>query len=313
MRCVDLFAGAGGMTEGAVQAGVIPVWAGNHWPFACQTNSLSHPGVPVVCQDLRLADWRMLPEYELLLAAPCCQGHSRASQPNRRRKHSQDRATAWAVIDCAEVTSPLAILVENVPQFRDWPLYARWRGCLEDLGYELEEHVLCATDYGVPQRRHRLFVTGTLTRFGSLGYQRPQAAREPAIGPCIDWESPMPWLDVSAATRGIQARIARGRRNYGSRFLTQHVTNHPGVPLDEPIRTVTTKCQWNLVDGKRYRPLTVREHARAMGFPDSFQFPAGANKADSVRALGNAVCPPVAADLVGALVEHLQLDAAVAA
>ena len=74
------------------------------------------------------------------------------------------------------------------------------------------------------------------------------------------------------------------------------------MPLGEPIRTITTKDQWTLVDGDQYRPLTIREHARAMGFPDSYELPQ-ASRSDVIKGLGNAVCPPVARDIVGAVLE----------
>jgi len=311
MRTADLFAGAGGFTAGAALAGATPVYAANHLPFAVATHSLNHPGEHV-CQDLRQADWAALPEYDVLLASPACQGHSNASQPNRRRRHSQDRATAWAVIDCAEVTAPYAILIENVPQFADWKLYPRWRACLEDLGYHVETRVLDAANFGVPQRRRRLFIAATLDRFGPLSYAPPTGVEQP-FGPCIDWDADARWLRVADATDGIQARIAKGRRNHGAVFLSQHVTGHPGVSLDQSIRTVTTKAQWNVVRGSVYRPLTVLEHARAMGFADDYRWPLGASKTDCIKGLGNAVCPPVAASLVGALAHHLQLTLAAAA
>jgi site-specific DNA-cytosine methylase len=102
----------------------------------------------------------------------------------------------------------------------------------------------------------------------------------------------------AAAAPGAQNRIAAGRSRHGNRFLTQHVTAHPGVPLDEPIRTITTKDQWAVVDGDRYRPLTIREMARGMGFPDSYRWPEGCRRTDKVKGLGNAVCPPVAKALI---------------
>lgn len=78
-----------------------------------------------------------------------------------------------------------------------------------------------------------------------------------------------------------------------------------GVGLHEPIRTITTKDQWAVVDGDRYRPLTVRETARAMGFRDSYSWPSSATRKDAIRGLGNAVCPPVARAAVAAVMEAI--------
>lgn len=76
---------------------------------------------------------------------------------------------------------------------------------------------------------------------------------------------------MSEAGPKAQARIARSRIRQGTdRFLTQHTRDHYGLALDQPIRTITTKDQWAIVDGDSYRPLTVRETARAMGFPEHY-------------------------------------------
>jgi len=299
MKAIDLFAGWGGFTLGAEQAGVDVQWAANHWPLAVEAHALNHPSAQHACQDLRQADWSALPEYELLLASPACQGHSQASQPKRRRYHDALRATAWAVVDCADITGPKSIIVENVVDFRRWRLYPTWRSALETLGYTLQEMVIRASEHGVPQRRDRLFIVAS--RSGKKIEMQPSP--EVAFGPCIDWDSTAPWKRVSESTPRVRERVAKGRGNHGKRFLTQHVTGHPGVGLGEPIRTVTTKDQWAIVDGAYYRPLTVRENARAMGFPDTYAWPEGATRKDAIKGLGNAVCPPVARKLVQRVVE----------
>lgn len=296
MIAVDLFAGWGGFTTGAEQAGVRVVWAANHWPLAVSTHAANHPGVEHACQDLRQADWRALPRFDLLLASPACQGHSPASQPGRRPHHDALRATAWAVIDCVEVTSPRAAIIENVLAFRSWTLFPLWLEALRRLGYVVGVHRVDASRLGVPQRRARLFVTAT---------RRPvaiavPAAPEPAFGPCVDWDAPG-WRSVRLASPGAQRRIAALRTRH-LRGLVQHVTGHRGVPLDEPIRTITTKDHWAIVDGDRYRPLTIRELARGMGFPESFTWPV-ASRASTIRGIGNAVCPPVARDIVRRIAE----------
>lgn len=295
MRAVDLFAGWGGFTLGAELAGVEVAWAADHWPLAVEAHAANHPRTAHVCQDLRQADWTQLPRYDLLLASPACQGHSTASQPQRRTYHDELRATAWAVVDCADVTEPRRLIVENVPAFRRWRLYPVWRQALEALGYQLQELELDATAYGVPQRRRRLYVVGTKGKAPRLRARRARV--EPAFGPSIQWAEGS-WRPVSEASPGARARFRAARANHGPRFLSQHTTGHPGVPLSEAVRTLTTKDQWVIVDGDRYRPFTLREYARGMSFPDWYSWPAGASRTDCIKGLGNAVCPLVARELI---------------
>jgi DNA (cytosine-5)-methyltransferase 1 len=296
MKAVDLFAGWGGFTLGAERAGLEVVWASNHWELAVRAHRLNHPATTHTCQDLRQADWTTLPSYDILLASPACQGHSQASQPKRRLYHDADRATAWAVVDCVDVTEPNLIVVENVLDFRRWRLYATWRQALEKLGYHLQEVVVTASEHGVPQRRTRLFVLASRKR-----QPRVELARytETPFGPCIEWNEGR-WRPIRDASANARKRMLHARQRCGSQFLTQHVSNHPGVPLTEPCRTITTKDQWAVVNGHFYRPFTIREYARAMGFPDHYEWPLDASRKDVIKGLGNAVPPPVAQQLLEA-------------
>lgn len=79
MRGIDLFAGAGGNTTGGKMAGLRMLWAANHNPLVVKYHELNHPEVAHKCQDLHQADWSLVPEHDILLASPCCQGHSRAA------------------------------------------------------------------------------------------------------------------------------------------------------------------------------------------------------------------------------------------
>jgi len=297
MRAIDLFAGAGGFTVGAAAAGIDVVWAANHWQLAVDTHERNHPETQHKCQDLRQADWSRLPEFELLLASPACQGHSTGGQPGRkhsanaRRKHDQDRATAFAVVDCADTCEPTHLVVENVPQFRSWRLYDGWRAMLERIGYRLEEHLINAADIGVPQDRTRLFIIGALGDAPMPRLERPTIEHR-AIATVLEGDAGG-WAPVATKTAKIKERVGNGRRNYGRTFLTQHVTGHPGRSLERPIGTITTAgSHWHLVDGDRMRALTPRELARASGFPEGYLLPKA--KSHATKMVGNAVCPPVA-------------------
>ncbi len=306
MKAIDLFAGAGGFTAGASQAGAAVVWAANHWQLAVDVHEANHPEAAHVCQDLRQADWAQIPDFDLLLASPACQGHSTGGQPGRkhsaraRRQHDRDRATAFAVVDCADVCEPDYLVVENVPAFRRWRLYDGWLGMLRSLGYALEEHLVDAASLGVPQERTRLFIVGTRAGLRAPQLVLPDVARR-GIEDVLDHEA-SGWAPVSSKPEGVQARVAKGRANHGRRFITQHVTGHPGRALERPIGTITTAgSHWHLVDGEQIRALTPRELARASGFSDDFRLPAGTSHA--TKMIGNAVCPPVAEWLVRSVLE----------
>src|SRR5699024_2888998 len=72
-----------------------------------------------------------------------------------------DRATAFAVIEAAEVHRYPAIIVENVIDFTRWTLYEWWLNGLRALGYHVNPLVLDAAEYGHAQRRARLFIVAT--------------------------------------------------------------------------------------------------------------------------------------------------------
>lgn len=76
---IDLFAGLGGWSSDARNAGIEVPWAANHWPVAVEWHSVDHPEAIHICQDLHKADWSKVPAHDIILASPCCQGHSKAS------------------------------------------------------------------------------------------------------------------------------------------------------------------------------------------------------------------------------------------
>lgn len=300
LKAIDLFAGWGGFTMGAEQAGVEVVYAANHKRIAIEAHAANHPRTIHVCQDLQHADWSLLPGFDFLLAAPACQGHSPAGQSGRkrsksvRRKHDELRATALAVVDCVDATRPRYFAVENVPWFRRWDGYRAWLQMLRDFGYGVQELVVRASYCGVPQRRDRVFVIGDRERQPRIEIAR---VPEPAFGPCIDWDADAEWRPIDASPHVLK-RVLRSRARHGRRFLTQHTRDHMGVPLHEPIRTITTKDQWALVDGDRQRRLTIVENLRAMGCPPTMRLPAHATRTQIMIGLGNMVPPPVAKRLI---------------
>lgn len=300
MNAIDLFAGAGGFSTGAVLAGARVLWAANHWPTAVQWHAANHGATQHACQDLQQADFRDAPRHDLLLASPACQGHSPA-RGKERPHHDALRATAWAVVTCAEVHRPAVVLVENVPAFADWTLYPAWCAAMHALGYALAPMVLDAADSGVPQHRRRLFVVATRSQH-PLELALPQCEHRAAAA-VIDFAAGR-WspIDKPGRSRRTLARIAAGRRAHGPRFLAPFYgsgSGETGRSVDRPIGTLTTRARWAVIDGERMRMVSATEGRALMGFPYDYRLPA--NEATAWHLLGNAVCPPLAADLIQAI------------
>lgn len=300
MNCIDLFAGFGGFSTGARMAGANVLWAANHWPDAVHWHSVNHPDTDHACQDLHQADWSQVPAHDLLLASPCCQGHSKArGKANGNPEHDASRSTAWAVVSAAEYHRPAFALIENVPEFMDWTLFPAWEQAMNALGYSLAPHVVDAADLGVPQNRVRLFIVASRSK-APLRLNLPRLDHVPASS-FIDWEGGR-WsaIDKPGRAAATLERVDNGQAQYGDRFVMSYYGNtKSGRDVGRPIGTITTRDRWAVVDGNRMRMLTADENLAAMSFPDWIQRPN--NHRLTVHMAGNAVAPLAAKHLIEAI------------
>ena len=301
MDVADLFAGSGGFSTGADMAGCNVVWAANHWQDAVDWHSKNHPGAAHACQDLQQANWTEVPRHDLLLASPCCQGHSPArGKDNGNPQHDASRSTAWAVVSALECHKTPLALVENVKDFLKWTLYPAWCAALQALGYCISPHIVDVADLGVPQHRERLFVVLTRSR-SPLVLNLPRREHTPATT-FIDFGSGK-WSPVKTPRRAAATlqRVERGRARYGERFVMPYYGSGSGLTgrsLNRPIGTITTRDRWAVVDGDRMRMLTRFEARDAMSFPASYLLPD--NHKLAMHLLGNAVPPVAARDVINA-------------
>jgi DNA (cytosine-5)-methyltransferase 1 len=297
LRVSDLFSGLGGSSTGATMAGATVVWAGNHWQAAVDTHARNHPDAIHVCQDLHQADWSQVPAHDLMMASPCCQGHSKArGKKAGNPPHDASRSTAWAVISAAEFHKTEIIIVENVPEFLQWALYPAWEAAMHALGYSLAPHIVDCADLGVPQNRVRMFIVCTRSK-NPLRLTLPKLPHL-AADSFIDLTFGN-WQPVEKAGRAVATleRIRNGRAKFGSRFLISYYGNSKsGRSLSRPIGTITTRDRWAIVDGSRMRMLSADENMRAMSFPDNYIRPSSHQL--TVHMAGNAVPPKAMCEII---------------
>lgn len=165
MKAISLFCGAGGMDIGFEKAGVSVLWANEFNLDAVNTYRANHSTTNVVHADIKVAKTRLIDyvskEVDLVFGGPPCQGFSVAGKMDP----DDERSTmVWEFFDVVETVSPKYFVMENVKALGE---LARWKQVREkihkratELGYYCFSRVLNAADYGVPQKRERVFFIG---------------------------------------------------------------------------------------------------------------------------------------------------------
>lgn len=312
MRGLDIFSGAGGSSAGARLAGVDMVGAIDMCPVATDTYRTNFPKAEVVTgrlEQLDLASLRKrIRDIDILLASPECTNHSCAKGAAPRDESS--RATALYVVEYARAFRPRWIVLENVVHMRPWSRYGELKRGLQVLGYSVSEQVLDASDYGVAQTRRRLFLVCDRKSAPALVHGKRPGPKRSARS-ILDTLGTWPTTPLSNGRRaqGTLARAERAFKFLGSNeaFLVVYYGSDGSggwQPLTRPLRTITTVDRFALVEptpaGPTMRMLQVPELQRAMGFDEDYRMDVGTRR-DRVRLLGNGVCPPVMARVVGAL------------
>lgn len=292
---IDLFAGAGGMSEGARLAGLRVVAAVNHWPRAVETHTIAHPSAKHYCEDAAGLNPHKLPKARYFSAAPSCTGHTKA-RGKEQPHHDAARATAWCVVRVAEAHDELeAVVIENVPEMLKWKLYPAWHHAMSLLGFRLTEHLFDAADADTPQRRKRLILVGVRDR-AAVTIPTPSRPHI-AAGTVIDTDTATGrWARWDTYVTRSQDRIRAARIVQGSGpFLVPYyksLSSYKGRSLALPIGTLTTHDRYVLVNGDLARVLTLREQLALQGFREDY--PLTGTRGEGVKQVGNATPPPLA-------------------
>lgn len=169
LTMLDLFAGAGGLSEGLSEAGFHSLFASEIMPVYAETYRRNHPGAEVLTADIRTVDARKIltslglerGQLDLLAGGPPCQGFS-INAPVRsildQRNHLFKEYLRFV-----DAFAPRAVLIENVPGLVSFEHGATLHAILDalaQLGYGADVRILGAAYYGVPQMRWRTIILG---------------------------------------------------------------------------------------------------------------------------------------------------------
>lgn len=166
---IDLFAGAGGITEGFRQAGYQSIFANDFNPSACATFSLNHPDTEVKAGPIEELDPAVIRrglslckgELHVLVGGPPCQGFS-INAPERFL-HDPRNSLFRHYLRFVDEFAPRLVMMENVPgmlSLGGGVIFDRILAELTSRGYHTSVKILLAAHYGVPQVRWRTIILG---------------------------------------------------------------------------------------------------------------------------------------------------------
>jgi DNA (cytosine-5)-methyltransferase 1 len=184
VNAIDLFAGAGGLTLGLKQAGIHTVAAVEIDPYRVRTFLGHTRDAEVIQEDIRGFDFfRFRRDVALVYGGPPCQPFSSGGL---LKAEQDERNMIPAFVTAVAVIRPDAFLMENVPRLAAGDRLIYLEGIIqqfERLDYSVKCMVLNAADYGVPQKRRRLFVVGMRGR----SFRFPMPTHEPT--PDEGWQA----------------------------------------------------------------------------------------------------------------------------
>ena len=169
LKYIDLFAGAGGLSEGLSEAGFHGLFANEITEEYANTYKKNHPSTKVTTADIRDLDADDIrkqlnierEELDLVVGGPPCQGFS-INAPIRSTLDERNHLFK-DYLRFVDAFAPRALLIENVPglvSFEDGATLHAILDALADLGYGADVRILGAAYYGVPQMRWRTFIIG---------------------------------------------------------------------------------------------------------------------------------------------------------
>ena len=339
LTAVDLFAGAGGSTQGLSDAGFRVIGAVENDETAASTFSTNHPSVSVSVDDisnLEPAEFReqlhlSRSELSLLTACPPCQGFSSLGSRDSADERNDLITEVWRF---AAELQPAAVLIENVPGLARDPRWEDLRALVVEHGYGFGSWIVDALDFGVPQRRRRLIgiairdraiqFPGTLEKLlpTSFSLDVPHASQVIAQAGDIS-DTADRWHRARTPTPQVLERLRKipaggdhfdlpdelqldCHKRLQSAGRTASTGPYSRIPMEGPAPTMTTRCTTaacgRFVHPTEDRALSLREAALLQTFPSDYQFCGTYESME--RQIGNAV-PVRLALALGLAVRHL--------
>lgn len=304
LKVASLFCGCGGSDLGLLGGFS---FLGRHYPrlqfqivlavdidkYAVETynKNFDHPAI---CEDVSKIDYSLIPNVDVLIGGFPCQSFSTV---NPTKDTNDERANLYKqIVRFLKEKRPKYFICENVKG-----LLTLQKGSIikkivlefEGVGYNVQYRLMKAVEFGIPQRRERVFIIGIRKDLDCV-YTFPVPINSPELA--IPLSSVIDRLDIPEEKYYFSERAVQGMKNAKDnmkRGLWQDL-NGPCLTITSHLAktSINSRDPLLLVDASKelYRRFTPREAARIQSFPENFILNKSESK--SYKQIGNAI-PPV--------------------
>ena len=293
---IDLFAGLGGFRLALESLGAKCVYS-NEWDIPAQEVYKANFGETPE-GDITKVDEKTIPDHDIICAGFPCQAFSISG---KRRGFEDSRGTLF--FDVARIVKekkPKVVFMENV---RNFAMHDGGRtievvkNTMEELGYSFNYKVLSATDYGVPQKRERVYMVCFRNDLGVTDFKYPEPfkltkhvedflLKDDEEVEKLYVDRPDTYYNDTVDDTYSDKTIRLGIVNKGGQGERTYSTKGIAITFSAYGGGVFAKTGGYLVNG-RPRKLHPRECARLMGFPDSYIM--SKNRLQAYKQFGNSV------------------------
>jgi DNA (cytosine-5)-methyltransferase 1 len=306
LKVASLFCGCGGMDLGIqgdfmflnkhytkLPFEVVYAVDNDNYATTLYNNNFSHK---CETKDVRDIIAKEVPNHDVLLGGFPCQSFSISAQNPPRLGYQDERGKLFfEMINVLKEKKPRFFIAENVKGLlsankgQAFPMIVKE---FEKAGYHIKYNLLNASEYGIPQKRERVFIIGFKESDDFMNFEFPLQVTlddsKSKLKYVIDEEAnnTEKWFFSERAVEGMMK--VRDKMNKGR-----------GQNLESPCNTISShlsKASLNSTDpvlfiNGRYRRFTPREAASIQSFPKSYILDV-VSDTRQFKAIGNAV-PPV--------------------
>jgi DNA (cytosine-5)-methyltransferase 1 len=316
-KLVSLFAGIGGIDLGFEFAGFNCIWANDFDKFACQTYR-ANVGDQIIEGDIRLVK-DQIPPHDILVGGFPCQPFSTLGKL-QGFDDEQNRGTLFFEIMSIITTHDTKVVVlENVKNLINHDggrTFNRIKKELNDAGYDVNATVLNTQDFGIPQRRNRVFIVAFNRRYfhtGEFVYPQKETLNI-TTQDLLDENVPESYFLTTKVSKTI---LGKGTKGYIvnptidlpiSKTLTATMHKMHRASQDNYVTDIIN-YQRNVTDKEKrisIRKLTPNECRKLQGFPSDWV--QVVSDCQAYKQFGNAVTVDVAYKVALKIIEYIDAN-----